>query len=322
MKNKEHSSCLTVVGIILILSLVIIACNGMTSRESINYSQAWVGRFGPNDDLEKHFVFTNGYDGHYVGNIITLYDVDAQDSKVIYCAKEQEKVNYLSTSNDGLVNFLVENDNEELLFSYNISSGVLEKKEYIKPAGQNYDSSKIEAEITTSDKGAIHFTKTISDSKYFCAMDDETFELNGVGGSAFNKSGIYSSDLIHEDGTVFIRLTAIIGIGHGPQGIPFYNDSYNDQIKKDVLYLFDSDTKECSLIYDTKGSSTRIVGYKNGVVYLFGKNTLSKYDTNSKTFENIKRFDNGHKLIFYWYGNDLLVFDATTKEVLTVIRDC
>lgn len=322
MKSKANLRFLTVVGTIFLLSLAIYGCNGNSSNTSISECQTRVGRFGPNDDTEGFFAYTNGFDGQHVGNAISFFDIDTQVSQEIFHANEQENVYLLSDSPSGVIEFITENEDGELLYTYDTSSGLLEYEKYIESEDQNYDSSICKAEITTDDQGTIYFTKEIFDSKYYCTANDETFELNGVGGSAFNKSGIYTSDLISIDGTVYIRLTAIVGIGHGPQGIPYTNDSYNAQIKKDVLYSFDPKTRECNLIYDTNGDSERIVGYKEGVLYLFKNNALIQYDTNSKTTESIKKFDNGHKLIFYWYGNDLLVFDATDNVVLTVIYGC
>lgn len=309
----------TILITLLFIAVMITSCH-FNDRPQANDSEARVGRFGPNSDTNRYFTSVND-DPAGDGDIVTAFNLDSNSSKAIFQTSGKTNIWVMDSPSEDVIQFIADDGNDEKLYTYQISADTLGCEKYIEPVGQNHDSSTSEAELFTGDYGIIHFTKHISDPKYYCTIGDETFELNGVGGSAFNKSGIYSSDLTYLDGVVYIRLTAIIGIGHGPQGIPITNGSYNAQIKKDVLYSFNPKTRECHLIYDTKGNSARIVGYKNGACYLFKDNILMKYDAGSKITESIQEFQNGHKLIFYWYSNDLLVFDATDDTVLTVIYD-
>ena len=303
----------------LLIAAMITGCH-FDDRLQADESEARVGRFGPNSDINRYFTSVND-DPAGDGDVVTVFNLDSNSSKVIFQTQERTNIWIIDSSSEDYVQFIVDNGNDEKLYTYKFSSDTLECEKYKEPVGQNYDSSMIEAELFTDDYGTIRFTKHISEPKYYCTIGDETFELNGVGGSAFEKSGIYSSDLTYLNGIVYIRLTAIFGIGHGPQGIPITNGAYNAQIKKDVLYSFDPKTRECHLIYDTKGNSARIVGYKDGICYLFKDNALMKYDVDNKTFENIKEFDSGRKLLFFWYDDDLLVVGAPDHNELTVIYD-
>ena len=120
--------------------------------------------------------------------------------------------------------------------------------------------------------------------------------------SGYSKSELYEQYMTKEGESTIIGL---INISKNPifsWELPQYD------IARDMLFSLDVNTGESKIIYDTKDNMTRIIGYNNGIVYLF-KDDYKIYSqplAGGKATEiaSIPRSDD---VIFDWCGDYLII---------------
>ena len=126
----------------------------------------------------------------------------------------------------------------------------------------------------------------------------------------YNVSDIYE-EYIYEDGDS--EIIGLISVSNNPN---VSSKLYQSDIKKDILFNLNICTGESKIIYDTKDNMTRIIGYNDGIVYLF-KDDYKIYSqpiSGGKATEiaSIPRADD---VVFDWCGDYLIIrYKDTYKE--------
>ncbi len=300
---------------ILFIALLLSGCSNQPTAE------ARVLRFGPNYADDSYYLYTKGVDDYHTLSKLYMYSIDEHSERKIFDIGNSDGRILSYRLKDGLISFLVQYKDSYQGYEYNIDTEVLSSFDYDPETPiDDWNDSGTQAYIDTLDYGTVTFCKDVNDNTYWCTIEGVKTPVKAISDKVFSDAGIYSDDLIYIDGCIIGRVTALEGIGHGPQGIPSANDAYNSQIKKDILFSLNLETKESVVLYDTKSNNERIVGYKNNCVYLYSKYKLSmlNLDTNEKTI--LQSFDDNDRITFSWFGNNLLVFDDIKEEVVFVLK--
>lgn len=136
--------------------------------------------------------------------------------------------------------------------------------------------------------------------------------------SGYRKSELYEQYMTQEGESTIIGL---INISKNPV---FSWELFQFDIARDMLFRLDVNTGESKIIYDTKDNMTRIIGYNNGIVYLF-KDDYKIYSqpvSGGKATEiaSIPRSDD---VMFDWCGDYLIVKhrDRKTGEAISPLYE-
>ena len=125
--------------------------------------------------------------------------------------------------------------------------------------------------------------------------------------ACFEKDGYSYSDL-YEQYLYQERESTIIGL-ISISGDPRVSAQlYQDAIQRDMLFSLNIDTGESRILYDTQNNLTRIIGYDNGIIYLF-KDDYKIYSQplaggETTQIMSIPRSDD---VVFDWCGDYLIV---------------
>lgn len=108
--------------------------------------------------------------------------------------------------------------------------------------------------------------------------------------------------------------------------LPVLKNLKTDDAKKDVLFEIDMENGSSRIIYDTKNSKTKIIGYQEGTVYLLKDDVIYEEDIEGKKCEKV--FDLREEdfcdvetqylreFHFYWKGNNLIIWAILDNEVI------
>ena len=125
--------------------------------------------------------------------------------------------------------------------------------------------------------------------------------------NCFDKADYKNSDLyeqyMYQDGE-----ETIIGLMN-VSGYPLASIDLSQQaIKRDVLFSLNIDTGESQILYNTKNNQTRIVGYEDGILYLFKKNyKVYKQPLSGGEVTEILSIPKSNDVVFDWCEDYLIV---------------
>ena len=132
-------------------------------------------------------------------------------------------------------------------------------------------------------------------------------------------SGIFAERLIKDNDKVVGMVTVSSAVG----GIILPDDFTQQFVTKDVLFQIDMATGKSSKIYDTHNEKQRIIGYQNGIIYLFQKGKIYTKDISGGSAKNKMQEvaelpKTKDSLQFTWVGKKLVVFDTDICSVLFI----
>ncbi len=144
----------------------------------------------------------------------------------------------------------------------------------------------------------------------------EKKKIDCLNGSEYEDSLIYEKKLTVENGEI-IGLIPVVKDFRCDSDIPVQVD-----LRYDILFRLNPETGESSIIYRTKNRRTRIIGYKDGIIYLMKRykiysQPIGKREERSLLYELPESI--GFK--FDWQGDHLLIFndDYVDHELITVL---
>lgn len=113
----------------------------------------------------------------------------------------------------------------------------------------------------------------------------------------------------------------VIGITQVPRN-PRYQASRISQLglRYDILFSYDPQTEACEILYQPKNNRTRIIGYQDGMVYLFRKNKIYRENLDSGKKEELATIPESETYTFDWWKDYLLVLDHTKNELVEVVE--
>lgn len=88
------------------------------------------------------------------------------------------------------------------------------------------------------------------------------------------------------------------------------------------MFKWNIKTGESSVLYETSNRNTRIIGYKNGNIYLLHNYWISVQSTDGVKREKLYKIPRGKEVYYFdWQGDYLIVTDMYRKnEVLAAYK--
>ena len=101
------------------------------------------------------------------------------------------------------------------------------------------------------------------------------------------------------------EIVGLISVSNNPN---VSSQLYQSDIKRDILFNLNISTGESKIIYDTIDNMTRIIGYNNGIVYLF-KDDYKIYSQplSGEKATEIASIPRSDDVVFDWCGEYLIV---------------
>ncbi|MCR5771434.1 MAG: hypothetical protein K6G87_09415 [Butyrivibrio sp.] len=343
--------------IVLLLCAIILTLTGCMKYpgEYVCY----IDLFGPNT-LECHSFYHYKRVGNGLEKSgLQRYDLITETEQEIYAASDPHK--QLITSywgDDNEVYYVVKTNkkgsSEFTLFYYNLNTKeyqtvldnekslsvfkdintnriiiIRDKQRYYITTGnlQEIDNSDVTMNTLTKredvirrvkpDGTVIEICKKYDNSEYTCKVNGTSYDITALSHCGGKESGLTNSFVIEGD-----LIIGIVQITKGTRGLVTTDIIRSDQLKKELLVSINYQTGESDILYNTKNNSTRIIGYRNGNIYLLKQGTIicrNLSDGSEKESYNLL-YDGDNQLSFSWIGSRLIIYDEDDQQVIANIQ--
>lgn len=113
----------------------------------------------------------------------------------------------------------------------------------------------------------------------------------------------------------------IVGITQVPLNIRYRGSRLKQKgLRYDILFSYVPATGKCEILYQPKNNRTRIIGYQDGVIYLFKNNKIFRQFLDSDESEELVALPESSCYTFDWWEDYLLVFDHENSELVEVVE--
>lgn len=150
-------------------------------------------------------------------------------------------------------------------------------------------------------------------SNFYYQREGETerHRIECLADPKYKNTGIKPSCLTMEGNCVF----GLMSVHRTPRGLFAYDQA---AIENDILFELNLETKASKIIFETESAQTRIIGYKNSLVYLLENDVIYRGWIDKQEREKIYNLqEEGWELYdadgqhinmgFYWQGDNLIV---------------
>lgn len=158
----------------------------------------------------------------------------------------------------------------------------------------------------------ILFSKDADTSRFYYQKEDESekYQVECLSDNAFRYSEIWDKNIVYEDGKIIGLLTISNNARTG-------FDLIQKDVENDLLFEIDLETNTSKILYSTENNQTRIVGYQDGMVYLFENGAVYKEQLTGNDREMLldlkakgwNIFDSA-EIYFNWWGNHLVIWTS------------
>ena len=108
--------------------------------------------------------------------------------------------------------------------------------------------------------------------------------------------------MVCEDENTVIGL---ISVSSSPQ---ISRDMDQEYVKKDQLFSLNLETGESGILYDTENNGTRIIGYRDGTIYLFDSTyTVYEQRLDSGEQQELGTVPKADEIVFDWQDEYLII---------------
>lgn len=226
---------------------------------------------------------------------------------------------YLIRTGTGIIVGINKKDDNDTPHYYNLdeANSTFQLSEIVKPELNNlnnYGSSEI---IPLENGKSVTFTKNIGEANYSYSLDGINGDIDALTNKNALDSGLYNDFLVEDE-----KVIGAVQFTEWKNGLCPKNLLKPQNLKGAALFEFDINTQKSNILYETKGSDTLIIGYKDKQVYLYRKGKVIRKSLNDKKEKIIYSVDknkNKDQLSFNWINNTLLIFD---EDDYTVIGSC
>ena len=160
-----------------------------------------------------------------------------------------------------------------------------------------------DAEIIMSDRCSVNFYSEYNDGMkkfYYQDTNGNRGVINCLSDEKYELSDIFTELLTEDQGKVI----GLVSVSTHPLE---KRASFQEYVKNDILFELDPKTGENRIIYDTQNNLNRIIGYQDGIVYLFGNQTVYSISMENNEKRELFTLETGGNYIFDWYNGYLIV---------------
>lgn len=145
--------------------------------------------------------------------------------------------------------------------------------------------------------------------------DDSKYEITCLAGKDIDENSEFFEKFMTQEGDEVICLLQISYKYGGKVMWQVHSGG-------DILFKWNIKTGESSILYETLRRDTRIVGYKNGNIYLLHNNWVSVQPVNGGKRKKLFKIPKGREIYYFdWQGDYLIVTDIYRKnEVLAAYK--
>ncbi len=153
--------------------------------------------------------------------------------------------------------------------------------------------------------------------KYYAHIieDDEKYEITCLYGKKIDINSEFFEKYITQEGDEIICLLQISNNYGGEVGWQAYSEG-------DILFKWNIKTGESSILYETSNKNTRIVGYKDGKIYLLHNYWVSVQSVDTGKRQKLFKLPKRREIYYFdWQGDYLIVTDIYREnEVLAAYK--
>ena len=169
----------------------------------------------------------------------------------------------------------------------------------------------------------IHFNEEFA---YYNLNEKKGHSIECLDKWKYRHARIDGNQLMVENG----KIIGLLVVSNKWMRTGWYYDLPQFDIKNDVLFEIDLETNTSKVIYSTKNYRTRIVGYKEGIVYLFkdgviysetikGKDRKELLDLKEKGWDLYDLYAYPNSIYFDWHGNNLIIYNRKRTRIESVM---
>ena len=137
------------------------------------------------------------------------------------------------------------------------------------------------------------------------------------------------TDALHDEGCAGFIVSAqnldqtenpVVGITQIPVIARVAHDRIEQKhLRWDVLFSYDIQTGACEILYRPGNNRTRIIGYEDGVMYLYEKDAIYQKPLDGRK-EKLAILPPSDSYTFDWWDGKLIVLDHETNELVEVVE--
>ena len=133
-------------------------------------------------------------------------------------------------------------------------------------------------------------------------MNGKEYKLECFRNRYYDRSKLYEDYMVCEDENTVIGL---ISVSSSPQ---ISRDMDQEYVKKDQLFSLNLETGESGILYDTENNGTRIIGYRDGTIYLFDSTyTVYEQRLDSGEQQELGTVPKADEIVFDWQDEYLII---------------
>lgn len=149
---------------------------------------------------------------------------------------------------------------------------------------------------------------------FYCVEgDSEEYTIDCLDDSEYQNSVIQKDKLTVENGEIIGLLHVVKNRYCNP-----YDPPQRD-LKYDVLFSLNPETGESRILYRVRNNRTRIIGYRDGVVYLMNNYKIYSQTIGFKENTLLLELPQDHDYIFDWQGDYLIVMCEYEKYKYKIV---
>ena len=231
-------------------------------------------------------------------------------------------------------NILTDSFDVDTLFPEEDKSGELQKvvfdgiqveryfygERYLTKEIRDEDGVRILVESTTGNDNYVfargekvnfrkeHATRSL---QYSLGEKERWEQIHCLQGNTYEKSDIFNYYLTVEDG----KIIGLLCVSKHPLNTLPENTS---DIRKDILFELDIETGESRILYDTKNNRTKIIGYREGIVYVAKKGKVYSQYIDGSEWTELFALPDGNKYYIEWQAGYLIIKLNRYDDVIKV----
>ncbi|WP_027215784.1 hypothetical protein [Butyrivibrio fibrisolvens] len=278
------------------------------------------------DDLEKQRIKSFCGDDKGVFYVVETFQEKNEERVLFYYDLNSNEKEALLTSNDHLTVYKDSSTNRIRVSDgtqkYNIDNGSLQLAENAEIVVRSINSDESCIELVNDDGTEISISKEYGNKEFTYSIGDTTGVISALSDCGGEESGVSYNFIIEGNNVVGVVQITKGGSGYGGLGIIPKNILPASKLKREVLVSFDYTTSESEILFETKNNSIRIIGYRDGNVYLLNKGNIIKRNLadGSETELCTLSYEGDNQLSFSWIGSSLVIFDEDDYQVIASVQ--
>ena len=318
---RKSIKCTRII-VALVMAVMLCACsateNGEQTVEDPCMRSTYIQQFGPNDDGKYWYCYTDRLDGYARGKLL-LYDMNTDTTETIFEVEkpERERITGFTCTDDVVSIHVTCGKNDFRRFQYVVSQKELLEIAYEKP--HTFDDFE-NISFSYGQNQTVWFRKEQDTSDYSYSTDGIEYEnIEKLSELGYTYGYVYEDYLTSDGKDIYGVVSSVertaLGRSHH---LGLAENVRNEYVIEDTLFVLSPQTGECKILYQLDGADGRIVGYRDGYVYLMRENACSCVNLENLEEEQLTVIDaeKDDDIAFCWLGQHLIIFNESKSAIV------